>query len=155
MLSFHCNVYALPDATTDGPERELRGGAFETVAGESGGPPMFVGVMPVTFEQMQQRLFELPRCDCEPDGFFLLTGHTDERVFWRLNGHMQEYQPEGADEPRMHRLELSGECPVGYLDMVLRTVGWPECELAFELVQEGVTLRETAFREYAGAALPA
>lgn len=152
MLSFQANVYALPVTAVAGPTRELRGSEVPTLAGESGGPPLFLEVLSVSFETMQQRLMEMPRCDCEPDGFFLLTGHNDEGDFWKLNGHMQEYQPDGADEPLMHRTELSGECPAGYLDMVLRTMGWPDAELAFELVKEGMTLREADFRKYAAAA---
>lgn len=155
MLRLHSNVYAMPAGTQPGPERELRGVRVATVVGDSngqaGGPPLFVETLPISFEQMQNRLAELPRCDCEPDGFFLLTGHTDSGEFWRLNGHMQEYQPDGAQEPAMHRVELSGECPAGCLDMVLRTLGWPEADLAFELVQEGVTLGEAAFRDWAQA----
>lgn len=152
MLSLQANVYALPASAIAGPRRTIRGQELPTLAGESGGPPLFLEVLPVTFETMQQQLMEMPRCDCEPDGFFLLTGNTEDGTFWRLNGHMQEYQPEGTDEPRMHRTELSGECPDGFLDMVLRTMGWPEAELAFELVQEGATLREEDFRRYATAA---
>lgn len=151
MLGFHCNVYKLPAGVMPGPTRELRGAILDTLVGQHGGPPLFVETLPVSFETMQQRLMELPRCDCEPDGFFLLTGHTESGVFWRLNGHMQEYQPDGADEPAMHRVELSGECPTPFLDMVLRTLGWADVHLAFELVQEGVTLSEAAFRKYAAA----
>jgi hypothetical protein len=98
----------------------------------------------------------LPRCDCEPDGFFLLTGHTadgppSQQTFWRLNGHMHEFQADVDPEPRMHRIELSGECPAESFDAVLRTVGWPAVEVVFELVQEGVTLREADFRKWASA----
>lgn len=149
LLSFKANVYALPPTAVEGPAQSLRGFDLPSLIGESGGPPLFLEVLPVTFEAMQQQLFELPRCDCEPDGFFLVTGRTEDGTFWRLNGHMHEYQPDGADEPSMHRCELSGECPPDSLDRVLRTMGWPEAELAFELVKEGVTLREAAFRKWA------
>lgn len=154
MLTFHANVYALPATALEGPTRALRGLTLPTLIGANGGPPLFLEVLPVTFESMQQRLMELPRCDCEPDGFFLLAGHTEAGDFWKLNGHMQEYQPEGTDEPSMHRTELNGECPEGFLDMVLRAMGWPDIELAFELVKEGITLREEAFRQYAASQCP-
>lgn len=152
LLSFQANVYALPATALEGPIRSLRGQDLPTLAGVSGGPPLFLEVLPVSFEAMQQQLFDLPRCDCEPDGFFLVTGRTEDGTFWRLNGHMHEYQPDGTDEPSMHRCELSGECPAGSLDLVLRTMGWPEAKLAFELVKEGVTLREEAFRRYSESA---
>lgn len=151
MLSLHANVYALPAGAAKGPRRKLRGLELPTLVGAEGGPPLFLQVMPATFERVQAALASMPRCDCEPDGFFLLTGHTPEGDFWRLNGHMQEYQPEGAHEPRMHRVELNGECPVEALQGVLRTMGWPEAEVVFELVQEGVTLTEKTFLDWASA----
>ncbi len=151
MLRFQANVYKLPATAEEGTTRELRGLDLPTLTGANDGPPLFLEVLPVPFEAMQQCLMELPRCDCEPDGFFLVTGHTPDGVFWKLNGHMQEYQPEGADDPSMHRIELNGECPAGHLDMVLRTMGWPDASLAFELVKEGVTLAEADFRRYAAA----
>lgn len=112
-----------------------------TLRNEHGGPPVFLATLPVSFEDMQAALLELERSDCEPDGFFLITGH-EEGVFWRLNGHMHEYAGQ------MHRIELNGACPAATLDSVLRTMGWPDAELVFELVKEGVTLREEAFRSY-------
>ena len=150
MLSLHANVYARPStAIVEGPRRTLRGVELPTFTGPACGPPPFLDVLPVSFEEVQQGLLALPRCDCEPDGFFLVTGHTADGAFWRLNGHMQEHQPEGADQPSMHRIELNGECPEETLDAVLRTMGWPEAELVFELVQEGVTLDEASMRSYA------
>lgn len=149
MLSLQANVYARPSAIAEGPRRTLRGVELPTLTGPAGGPPLYLDVLPVTFEQMQESLFALPRCDCEPDGFFLVTGHTADGTFWRLNGHMQEHQPDDADEPSMHRIELNGECPAETLDTVLRAMGWPEAELVFELVQEGVALSEKDLRNYA------
>ncbi|MGL4511685.1 MAG: hypothetical protein ACRCT8_01230 [Lacipirellulaceae bacterium] len=156
MLVLQANVYAAPATALEGPRRPLRGLDLPTVVGEAGGPPRFLNTLVPSFEEVQSALGELPRCDCEPDGFFLVTGHTTdgptpEGTFWRLNGHMHEFQADGALEPHMHRVELSGECPVESLDAVLRTLGWPQDELVFELVQEGVTLREGDFRRWAAA----
>ncbi|QDV72841.1 hypothetical protein [Botrimarina mediterranea] len=142
MLELHANVYAIPEGSINGPEVALRGLNLPTLRSTSGGPPAFLVTLPVSFEQMQASLLELERSDCEPDGYFLITGH-EEGVFWRLNGHMHEY------DGQMHRVELHGECPTATLDSVLRTMGWPAVELVFELVKEGVTLREAAFRTWA------
>lgn len=142
MLQLHTTVYALPRLTKPGAVVVLRGLSLPTLGGEYGGPPRFDTPLPVTFDALQQRLTELPRCDTEPDGFFLLTGH-QAGAFWRLNGHMHEYNDS------MHRVELSGECPSAALDAVLGRLGWPSTPLAFELVQEGVTLRESDFRRWA------
>lgn len=142
MLSLHANVFAPPPDVVDGPEVTLRGLVLRTLTDPAGGPPRFVASLGVSFETMQQRLAALPRTDCEPDGFFLVTGHAGD-VFWRLNGHMHELR--GS----MYRVELNGECPEATLDQVLGALGWPDTELAFELVREGVTLDERAFRSWA------
>lgn len=142
MLELHANVYAFPTGAIVGPEVRLRGQSLTTLRSEASGPPAFLATLPVSFEEMQAALLKLERSDCEPDGFFLITGHEDDK-FWRLNGHMHEY------EGQMHRVELNGECPAVTLDSVLRTMGWPAAELVFELVKEGVTLREEEFRKYA------
>lgn len=144
LLRFQANVYALPDTAMPGPARSLRGRDYATLVGDGGGPPLFTSPLPSSFEEIQRRLMELPRCDCEPDGFFLVTGHED-RVFWRLNGHMHEY------DGRMHRVELNGECPPSSLDGLLAILGGGSTPLAFELVQEGVTLREDDFRRLAAS----
>ena len=148
MIRLHANVYAHPGQVTQGPEIELHGHMLETIQNESGGPPRYLTTMPVSFEEMQQELLAKTHCDCEPDGFFLVTGH-EEGAFWRLNGHMHEFQPEGSDDPMMHRVELNGECPEEVLDQVLSTMGWPDSKLAFELVQEGISLGEQSLRLYA------
>lgn len=142
MLSLRANVFARPAGAVEGPSVALRGQDLPTLSGDASGPPSFAATLPVTFEQMQASLLELPRSDCEPDGFFLVTGH-DEEIFWRLNGHMHEY------DGMMHRIELNGECPAESLDAVLRTMGWPDAELVFQLVKEGVSLREEHFRLWA------
>lgn len=159
ILRFRANVFATPSGAVAGPAAELRGVSTPTLQRPGGGPPVFDRTMPVTFEQMQQGLLALLRSDCEPDGFFLLTGGMgkappEDGGFWRLNGHMHELR-DAAGEARVHRVELSGACPAAALDSVLRTMGWPGATLAFELVHEGVTLTEEGFRRWAAAPIGA
>lgn len=141
-LVIHANVFAEPSLTVAGPEAVLRGLRLPTLQGESGGPPTFDRTLPVNFEAVQEQLTRIERIDCEPDGFFLYTGGSGES-FWRINGHMHEY------EGQVHRVELNGDCPEDALDAVLKTLGWPDQTLTFELVQEGLTLAENAFRAWA------
>ncbi len=150
MLKFNANVFAKPKSTQVGQAVTLRGESLQTLIHEVGGPPRFLATLPNSFEAIQQQLLETTHCDCEPDGFFLITGHEGD-AFWRLNGHMHEYQPEGVPEPLMHRIELNGECPESVLDLVLSAIGWPEQTLVFELVHEGVSLEEAALRTYAAS----
>lgn len=144
LCRIHANVFARPSGAVAGPVVTLRGVELPTLAGPEGGPPVFDATLPATFEQMQAALLKLPRSDCEPDGFFLVTGGQG-RDFWRLNGHMFEFNRS------MHRVELNGECPEETLDGVLHAMGWQGVELVFELVQEGVTLTEQAFRAWAAS----
>lgn len=144
MLRLHANLYAAPAVSVVGPSATLRGLALPTLRGEDGGPPRFLEPLGETFEGAQAALAALPRCDCEPDGFFLLTGHEGER-FWRLNGHMSEY------EERLHRVELNGECPEAALATTLGCLG-ADAAAVFELVAEGVTLSRDDFLRYAAAA---
>jgi hypothetical protein len=99
--------------------------------------------LPVTFEEAQSRLMRLPRMDTEPDGYFLIAGGEREGQRWVVNGQLFE------SGDRLHRVELRGECPEATLDGLLRCFGWPDIELAFELVHEGLTLDQASFRERA------
>ena len=97
----------------------------------------------VTFDEAQARLMQLPRMDTEPDGYFLIAGGESEGQRWVVNGQLFE----SAD--RLHRVELHGNCPKPVFDELLRCFGWPNAEIAFELVREGVTLDEASFRTWA------
>ena len=97
----------------------------------------------VTFDEAQARLMQLPRMDTEPDGYFLIAGGESAGQRWVVNGQLFE----SAD--RLHRVELHGVCPEAVFDDLLRCYGWPDAEIAFELIREGVTLDEASFRERA------
>ena len=80
----------------------------------------------------------------EPDGSWIYTGGIrDSR--WQIDGHLFDF------EDRLHRVELHGECPLEAFDQLLRCFGWPEAELVFEQVIEGVQLDEQGFRAAAEA----
>jgi hypothetical protein len=98
-----------------------------------------------TWEDAAVRLERLPRMIFELDGSFVLSGDDEEGRRWQVDGHLFDF------EGRLHRVELHGQCPPAALDDLLRCVGWPKQELAFERVREGDTLDETDFRRLAGA----
>jgi hypothetical protein len=97
---------------------------------------------PLTFEEAQSRLIQLPRMDTEPDGYFLVAGESD-RDRWVVNGQLFE------SGERLHRVELHGNCPEATFDDLLRCFGWPDVQLSFEVVREGRTLDEAGFRDWA------
>lgn len=144
MLQLHANLFARPDVLSQGADVTLRNLELATLESPGGGPPDLLKPLPVSFETLQERIAQLPRADIEPDGFFLVTGGKHD-TFWRLNGHMYEF------DGQMHRVELNGQCPSETLDAVLMAIGWPECELVFQLVMEGVTLDEVNFRSWSAS----
>ena len=105
-------------------------------------------------------LERLPRMIFELDGSFVVSGSyeragaTSQRApisdeqrtsRWQVDGHLFDFAG------RLHRVELHGHCPPAAFDDLLRCVGWPAQPLAFEMVREGVTLDEQAFRARVGA----
>lgn len=146
MLNLHANVFARPTNVGQGAGITLRSVPLTTLTAAGGQPLSLTDTLTVSFETMQQRLKTIARSDVEPDGFFLVTGGKHE-TFWRLNGHMHEFND------GLHRIELNGACPADTLDSVLRAMGWPETPLVFQLVMEGVTLDEQNFRRWAQSSI--
>ena len=135
---FHVNVFALPANVASRDVIELRGVAVVPICAT------FNSFLPVTFDQALDALKQLPRLNAEPDGFFVISGDHGG-VRWQVDGHLFDFND------RLHRVELHGQCPPAAFDELLRSFGWPAKLLAFELVQEGVALDETAFRQWAAA----
>ena len=143
MMSFHANLFAEPGEHAAGPLVSLRGLDLATLIAPGGGPPRLLETFPLTFESARHHLLTIPRLDFEPDGYFVVAGQLPEP--WQVDGHLFEYQE------RLHRVELHGWCPGEVLDAILAAVGWPEARVVFQLVHEGVTLREVEFRLWAVA----
>ncbi len=145
MYHFHFNLFAASENHLPGPVLSLRGVECATFIGPGGGPPQLRAPLPLSFEEIQQRLLEIPRMDIEPDGYFLVAGGEAEGARWQIDGHLFEY------EGKMHRVEMHGTCSEATFDQLLRCAGWPEEPTLFQLVQEGVTLGEADFRRWAVA----
>ncbi|MCG8448991.1 MAG: hypothetical protein MI725_05365 [Pirellulales bacterium] len=93
-----------------------------------------------TWEEVAARLQELPRMIFEPDGSWIWSGASGADR-WQVDGHLYDF------DDRLHRVELHGNCPKEMFDRLLASFGWPETELTFELVREGITVGEAVFRE--------
>lgn len=137
---FHANIFALPPLAAEGTPIALRGVELPTLR-----PQTFAAFLPVTFETALEALAKLPRIDIEPDGFFVIAGDENGRR-WQLDGHLFDFNDQ------LHRVELHGDCPPDMLDAILACIGWPAAQLAFELVMEGVALKEPEFRQFAARA---
>jgi hypothetical protein len=94
----------------------------------------------VTWEEAAAALERLPRMIFEPDGSFVVSGNDLNSDRWQVDGHLFDFAG------RLHRCELHGHCPEAAFDDLLRCVGWPAERLSFEMVREGGSLDEQAFR---------
>ncbi len=109
-----------------------------------------------TWEDAATLLEQLPRMIFELDGSFVVSGEhqrakragaspppTETPTRWQVDGHLFDFAG------RLQRLELHGSCPPAAFDELLRSIGWPQQPLVFELVREGVTVDECRFRALA------
>lgn len=120
---------------------------FATLAGTGGGPPQFDNPLPAAFDEVQQRLMQIPRMDIEPDGYFLVAGGEREGARWQIDGHLFEYNT------AMYRVEMHGSCHPETLGELLAC--FSAADVVFQLVHEGVTLDYEAFLKFASQPLAA
>lgn len=97
----------------------------------------------VRFDDVLDELAKLPRLFIEPDGSFVWRGTSDDGLAWQLDGNLIDRGEQ------LDYVEIKGRCPSERLDDILRTLGWPQAALAFQLPRQGVFLTEEAFRRQA------
>ena len=100
----------------------------------------------VGFDDVLAELAKLPRLFIEPDGSFVWRGTSVDGQEWQLDGNLVDRGQ------TLDYVEIKGRCPSERLNDILRTLGWPQAALAFQLPRQGVVLSEEAFRRQ--AALP-
>ena len=148
MNEFHVNIFACPTSRIERAPVSLRDEQLEKLVTAGGAPLLFDAPLEVTWERVAEQLEALPRMIFEPDGSFVWSGEAaGER--WQVDGHL--FEQNFASGPRLHRLELHGQCPHAQLEQLLDTVRWPHAKLVFELVVEGVALDDENFRRWAVA----
>jgi len=96
----------------------------------------------VTFDEAFAGLEQIPALFIEPDGAFFLASRPGEPP-WQVEGNLYD------QGERLGYVEVKGSCPEERLDELLRPLGWPEVAMEFQMVREGVVLREEEFREQA------
>jgi hypothetical protein len=93
-----------------------------------------------SFEATLTQLSQLDRLFIEPDGSFVWRGSDSGGSDWQVDGSLVD-QGEA-----LAYVELKGSCPEEQLDELLRSLGWPQHQLAFQLPRRGVVLSESEFR---------
>ncbi|MCA9230169.1 MAG: hypothetical protein KDA57_05935 [Planctomycetales bacterium] len=103
---------------------------------------IFAHPFQITWEQAADSLQALPRMIFEPDGSWVWSGGV-RADRWQVDGHLFDF------DGRLHRVELHGSCPEESFDQLLACFDWPQAEFTFEMVREGITLKESQFRQLA------
>ena len=98
--------------------------------------------MACSFEEAADRLKQLARMYCEPDGSFVWASPQGQPP-WQVDGNL--YDRAGS----LLFVDLKGTCPAEEFDRLLAALGWPASKLMFQLVREAVFLDETEFRRHA------
>jgi hypothetical protein len=93
-----------------------------------------------SFEEVATALELLPRMFLEPDGSFVwVIVQNDSR--YQLDGNLVD------DGTKLLSVEFKGTCSEETLNELLSKLGWPQQELIFQLVQQGIYMAEVDFRE--------
>lgn len=135
MRPLHLTLHARPHGVASSSQ-----GALETLAPTAS---QLSEPLPVTFEQTEAALAELPRMFIEPDGSLVWVSDDPERP-WQLDGMLLD---RGG---KMLSVELKGTAPLDCWEHVFKAVGWPEVELMFQLTQEAVWIDEATLRKLVG-----
>ncbi len=98
--------------------------------------------MAIGFDDALARLDALPRMFVEPDGAFVWTSPR-ESDRWQVDGNAFERSG------RVLLVDLKGSCPAAAFDALMGSFGWPDQQLAVQLVRAGVFLDLDTFRRHA------
>ncbi|MEX2114869.1 MAG: hypothetical protein WD845_16875 [Pirellulales bacterium] len=142
MLSFSITIHARPDCAQPGPHIELTGGTFGTLLVPQSA--LAGAAFDCDFETALDRLGQLARMHCEPDGSFVWTAPNGEPA-WQLDGNLYDRGQ------RLSHVDVQGSCPSERFDQLLAALGWPRTPLVFQLRREAVVLDESELRRIAAA----
>jgi hypothetical protein len=143
MYRFYVTVHARPPQVTAGREIELAGRKVRTL--EIAAELVAATTFACSFETARQRLGELERLYCEPDGSFVWASARGEPA-WQVDGNLYDRHE------RLLFVDLKGTCPRRQFERLLQALGWPETALVFQLTREAVFVDEAEFRRLATTA---
>lgn len=94
----------------------------------------------MSFEDVAEAFDALPRMFLEPDGSFVWVDGEGSNSF-QLDGLLVD------DGVRLVNVEVKGQVDQSGLEQFLRSLGWPEQSMVFQLVTHGIYLSESEFRK--------
>lgn len=143
MYHFHVTIQRRPDSVATADRQNLDGRTCTPLSARELLKPT---PMPVSFEQVAERLQQLPRLFFEPDGSFVWVG-VDQQRRWQVDGQLTDR------DGHVIYVELHGNCPIHAFDRLLATIDWPANSLVFQLTRHAVFLDEDEFRRLAAQPL--
>jgi hypothetical protein len=140
MYRFQITIHACGASVSEGSDCAVGGCKVRTldVPHEALAQPMNV-----SFEEAAESLRLLPRMYVEPDGCLVWVSSSDDDLRWQVDGNL--YDRGG----RLMFVDLSGTCPPGSFDDLLRCFGWPDTAMMFQLTRQALFLGESEFRRFA------
>lgn len=136
-FQFHISVHARPPDVVAGEPTMIRGISAAPLRLK---PESLQRPLPISFEEVSERLERLPRMFLEPDGAFVwVSSSNDEK--WQVDGVL--YDRDG----HLMFVDLKGECPEMAWSELLYAMGSDKTPLMFQLVREALFLDELGFRQ--------
>jgi hypothetical protein len=143
IYSFYVTLQVQPAAAIDGEIVELAGEKIRTLGIDP--HALAATLYDCSFEVARDRLAQLERMYCEPDGSFVWVSPSDGPA-WQVDGNLYDRNE------RLLFVDLKGTCPSDQFDRLLSAVGWPRTRIMFQLTREAVFLDENEFRRVASLA---
>ena len=126
MLHFHISLHARVPSAGPGPTVEVDGVAVPTLTLREA---FEQAAFDCTFEAAAERLSQLPRMHCEPDG----------SLVWRSENDSPPWQVDGNLYDRAEHSSMSSSTAAArpkLLTAYSRALGWPEQQVMFRLVRQ-------------------
>jgi len=142
MYVFHLTIHARGGKSFEEIPQKLGDGEWRTLEVSPAAVPEVR--FDCSFESAAERLSQLDRMYCEPDGSFVWVSAQNE-LSWQVDGNLYDR------DDRLIFVDLKGSCPAEEFDHLLRCLGWPETPVVFQLVREAVWFDEAEFRRWASS----
>jgi hypothetical protein len=138
MNTFHVAIHARPASVSVGEQIQANEHTIQTLAVPSAEQAL---LFDISFEQVSNSLEDAPRLFIEPDGSFVWVS-ADNPPLWQIDGHLWDRNG------RLFALELRGYCPENELAFLLSTIGWPQTQIMFRVIEHAVFIDEAGFRRW-------
>jgi hypothetical protein len=135
MAPFHVAIHGRSPTATPGPRANLWGESVVTLTSPT---PLAQTPLPLTFEEAEAALAQIPRLYFEPDGSFGWFAPPDQ-ARWEIGGMLYDRGD------RLMYAELNGGCPAAEFRQVLQALGGSREPLVVQLIEQALFLDAEEF----------